>query len=319
MMPNGTRKHKIKAEKERGNTMAKNAKCLKCGAVITDTTAATAIKTTCGIQYYCAACADRIFEMRRYGYSTENAIRKSKPTADNFTISKEFEIPVAITRVLPLPEIKKLLCTMDHLGWLPTSDCTVYVECKSPIYNGLQSYNKVSKTISELAKVTSWANDNSYGTHTNIGHTDFDDAKMDILRRWRETLLTPLQDYMIQHEYKTVAIFSRPVADWCGRLGSDWTNHSAFINLQHSTWVEFRINKYTSYEQDSYATKVCIALFAEMLKFAKAIQANRATYTGAKLAEVNRATAIKYAAKLVKVFEKMYADKYETTAASVRA
>lgn len=294
--------------------MSKTAKCLKCGSAIADLGTATPIKHPTGTRYYCPNCIRNLIARSQNSctYSQENTVFVSAPTMQGYTISKEMEVSNAARNILSYREWNTLLATCDSKRWSITADCTVAVEIKTCVYNGLNSYNKDSKTFDKIAKVSEWSNATDYGTHTNIGHTDFNGDKMSILRQWRESLLTPLQTTMLEHPSWTKAIFGRTIGGWCGRMGSDPMEHAVFINLQHSNWVEFRINKYVSCEQDAYSTKVCIALFDDMLNFCKAIEANRRTYSGQPLRDANRKTASKYASKLVKTFETAYAKLAET-------
>ena len=294
--------------------MSTLAKCLKCGNTISNAQLAVPIVHPSGRRYYCRECAERLLN-HLGAYAHENTTYKSKPTAQGYTISKEFETSIWIDQNLSYDEQLFIVSNLDFRGWEATADCTVWIEFKSPIYNGLNGYNKDSKAIAEIAQVARWCHMTDYGTHTNIGHCDFTDYRMGILRQWRETLLSDLQSYLLTNSDRCKDVFGRVMGGWAGPMQGDYTQHSCFINFQHSTWVEFRINRYISYEQDSYATKVCIALFDIMLDFTRRIEANRRTYSGRVLADKNRETAQKYGTKLAECFDKMWMAKYGAQAA----
>lgn len=296
--------------------MSVKPKCLKCGTLIANTNWENAIPIVhpTGTRYYCRHCAEECLRRSRCGstYSQENTTYKSKPTAQGYTISKEFETSTWISRHLDTNTQLYIVANLDYRKWIPTLDSTVWIEFKSPIYNGLNGYNKDSKAIAEIAQVARWSHMTDYGTHTNIGHTDFSEYRMEILRQWRETLFGNLQTYLTTNTSRCKDIFGRCIGGWAGEMAGDYTQHTCFINLQHKTWVEFRINKYISYSQDSYATKVCIALFDVMLDFCRRIESNRRTYSGRELASKNRETATKYAEKLTATFDKMWMVRFAT-------
>lgn len=301
--------------------MSTKAKCLKCGHTIPLVQTAIPIVHPTGKRYYCRECAEEAFRRSRSGatYSQENVTYKSKPTSEGFTISKEFETSTWIGENLDRETQLYIVANLDFRGWIATFDCTVWVEFKSPIYNGLNGYNKDSKAIEAIAQVARWRHMTDYGTHTNIGHNDFTEYRMGILRQWRETLFTPLQTYLVSNSERCKDIFGRKIGGWAGTMGSNPLEHPVFINLQHKDWVEFRINKYVSFEQDSYATKVCIALFELMLDFTRKIEANRRTYSGRELANKNREIATKYGDKLAATFDKMWMAKYGIRTAEITA
>lgn len=318
----------------------KTTKCLLCNEEVNRNTAyetrhryrtivvtATAVKHPTGTRYVCADCLKRAIDRiedrtadRHSTYYEENQKRVSKPTAQGYTISKEFEIGESFIQF----DHEKICSAYANLltrAFLPTHDCTVTSEWKSPIYNGLQSYSKIAKHLDTLVYLNEWNTDPSYGTHTNIGHTDFTASHMDILRQWHKTLLMPLSDYLESNSTQCIDIFSRDLSGtWAEPINpNNPLNHENFINFQHASWVEFRVNKYISYQQDSYATKVCIALFDHLLKFAKAVIANRTTYNGRVLADKNRECAEKTAQKLVKTFIEMHSAKMLNSTESVTA
>ena len=299
-------KFKNLSQKRKGKTTMKTPKCLKCGNEIPNKNDRILVNHPTGDRYYCRHCVEILHERLESSrtYSEENGKFQSKPTAQGYTISKEFEIPRTVQYMFGRDKLDMILANMDAKGWIPTHDCTVWAECKSPIYHGLQSYNKDIKTIAKLLEVERWSHDDSYGTHTNIGHTDFNESRMETIRKWRETLITPLQNTIKNDRDGCIAIYGRYFTDYADTMGgSPAHDHCCFINLQHSRWVEFRLNKFTSVEQDNRATKMSIEIFDNLLNFSRRVDANRAYLNGSALADANRKEAEKTATKLVKVWE----------------
>ena len=293
--------------------MARKIHCFKCGNVIADKAAAVPFHHYTGTRYFCRDCA-----AHEGGYTWENTDRQSKETAAGWTLSKEFEIPRA---ALAYIDGRETTAALEARGWIGTSDCTVWKEFKTPIYNGLQSYTKVSKSIEQITKVSEWKTNRDYGTHTNIGHRDLDRAAIDIIRTWRETLLQQLQNRMTDRENR--ALYGRTWTTYADRMneyGNGWANdHGCFINLQHNTHIEYRMNKYQTAAQDNRATKYAIETTAALLDFAKIVKNNRATIAPDGLRAANRAAAEKTARRLVKIYDKWAAIATAATETPIRA
>ena len=279
--------------------MAKKIHCFKCGNVINDKSAATPFKHFTGIRYFCNTCAHHMG-----GYTWENGARQSAPTKAGFTLSKEFEIP---NRALHFIDSCETTAALESRGWIGTGDCTVWKEFKTPIYNGLQSYTKTAKAIEQITRVKEWKNDNTYGTHTNIGHNELDIDAINIIRTWRETLLQPLENAM--NDDMNRALYGRTwtlYADKMNHYGYGWqADHGCFINLQHDTHIEFRMNKVISAARDNRVNKYAFETVAALVDFAKVVKNNRATLErGEPLTTANRRAAEKTAAKLEKIYIK---------------
>ena len=295
--------------------MARKTHCIKCGAELTKQNR-IAFQHTTGTRYMCAHCAS-IYSCAG-SYSTENRTRVSKETATGATISKEMELPNKYAYTLTDSERATLNAYMTSQGWLCTPDGSVYQEWKTPIYNSLQSYSKISKTFEKLAQVSEWNDDCSYGTHTNVGHARLD---IRIIRKFYESLFCRLDVTMKGDESRVKTLYGRTFTgyaqayspDLAPRSGSDGyavndyftaSEHLLAINVQHKTHIEFRLNKYISFEQDNKVSKYAIETVLACVEFCDAIRENRETLTGEKLKEKNKAAAEKASRKIDNIYRK---------------
>lgn len=293
--------------------MARTTHCIKCGKELTKETR-IAFKHTTGTRYMCAECA------RRWdgGYSSENGAFTSKETATGATISKEMELPRSYGLRVPEQIRDQISAKMKTYGWIKTPDGSVYEEWKTPIYNSLQSYSKVSKMFEQFARVSQWSDDDTYGTHTNVGHKNLD---VRIVRKFYESLFTRLYETMSSNTTALKSLYGRSYVYYAQpltpglapRSGADGyamdsgcgaAEHRLAINVQHKTHIEFRLNKYISFEQDNKVSKYAIDTVLALVEFCDKINANRAALTGEKLKAANKAAAEKTSRKVDNIYRK---------------
>lgn len=277
-------------------TNQRKCRCFHCHADLLPGSG-IAFDHTTGTRYFCSRCVDFVGS-----YSWENGATVSAKTAQGFTISKEFEIPRSAVRFFdPAAALAKL----TSYGWIATQDSTVWRECKTPIYQSLQSYNKISRAVEKALNVSSWRCDPSYGTHTNVGHPDLD---IDIVRKWRESIFGKLQATMDENPETMVSLYGRGWTYYAGKMNEyapGWQeDHGCFINLQHNTHVEFRLNKFQSAEQDGKVNAYCIETVGALVELCKAIKANRERLHGAELIAENKKAVEKTAAKVDNIYRK---------------
>lgn len=177
-------------------------------------------------------------------YSSDNNRRqgKSKVSPDTFGVEFETSYSDTIARA-----------EMIAAKYLPTSDCTVDVEYKSPIYNGLNSISKTFKTFDTLIAAGHLSLDRYCGTHFHYGNKEYINAEtMGYIRRFYHSLFIPLCDYMLNDGYdKTTAFWGRNFTNYAAPINNN-TNpmqHVNFINLQHDKTIEFRLCKFQNAEQ----------------------------------------------------------------------
>lgn len=190
------------------------------------------------------------------GYSTENGFRYGERKHHGFTFSAELETSNSD---------EKARAELLDFGFLPTSDCTVDVEFKSPIYEGLCAISKQAVSIEKLMQGGHLAINHTCGTHFHVGHaTQINPTTMNYIRRFYHSLFVPLSDYMVEHREQTAAFWGRDF------LSSDWAmpinvhsianNHRNFINVEHGYTIEFRLAKFENAAQYMRMVKFCKAV-----------------------------------------------------------
>lgn len=275
--------------------MCRHIRCLICGEETTKAES-TPIRHTTGTRYACPRCARNI-----RGYTQENPVFLPSATQGTFTMSKEFEIP---TSARAYTTIENINATMRAYKWLPTSDGTVWVECKSAIYQNMNAYVRVLKSLEEKLGFTRWAEDNTFGTHTNVWTPGYD---VEIVRLFYHSLFMPLSETLRAYGDMCREVFGRYIGGWAEPIyNNTWIlNHTNFINVQHDGWLEFRINKCVSVAQDIRATKLCIEITQAVSAFCEKVKENRRTLTGDELRAANKRDADKAARKIVNLFRKV--------------
>ena len=176
-------------------------------------------------------------------YSTDNNRRQGKTKVSKDTFGWEFE-----TSFSDLTARGELIAAK----FLPTADCTVDVEYKSPIYNGLNSISKTFTTFDKLIAGGHLRIGEGCGTHTHYGNRDYIDREtMDYIRRFYHSLFVPLCEAIRENSDKTAAFWGRDFEYYASPINrnSYATEHTNFINVQHNNTIEFRLVKYQNAEQ----------------------------------------------------------------------
>lgn len=197
-----------------------------------------------------------------FTYSQENGVRVNGQKKHGFTWSIEME----------LTSHNDAFCrTLQYNNFMPTYDCTVAVEYKSPIY---QSLNGVRKLLRSLRNEL---NDDYFnyrcGTHCNVGHDMINSVSLDYIRHFYHSLFMPLSNWLLLNPEATEKVFGRQLStsysDWAIAINqnSEPLEHKNFINLQHDTHIEFRLCKF----RDEYQYVDCMDLCR---KFVDAIITN---------------------------------------------
>lgn len=209
------------------------------------------------------------------GYCLENKIHSGKPTKDGLTISFEIETSdmsdiCATTLVVVFKAI-------------PTSDSTVYIELKSPIFDSLHASTKLLGTMEYFLNNGGLEIDSSCGTHLHCGTID---NSIDF-----ERLLSPWQNYKAffektalyisrgMSEEKRIEYFGRDFGTWAKRVffGDTFLKcdnrvlydmsacHVSAFNVQHSYSIEFRLPKFIGANQ----YRKCILAMQNMVAILK--------------------------------------------------
>lgn len=284
--------------------MARQARCIQCKALNGEwkngrITVLHAFMHNTGRRYICEACSPTLGHDVG-GYTRENDVFVGKDTKGGFTLSKEFEVPYSADRLFG----REGVAYLKSNKFIQTDDCTVWYEFKSPIFNNKNSWSRISREI-ESRFGTDWTSDNTYGTHTNVGHPDFD---VSIVRQWYESLFTRLYATVRStDDEKLRALFGRSwrETDWAKPYVVPYgEEHRLMWNVEHSTHMECRLVKWTSYEQDRRATEYAIETTAAIVEFCVAIRKNRETLGGNGLVLANRKAADKASRKIDNIFRK---------------
>ena len=144
-------------------------------------------------------------------------------------------------------------------GFRPTSDCTVFAEMKSPIYQSLSAPVAYAESIDRMIESGDISIDNHCGTHFHFGRKADSRGRwlpinadtMDVIRANYADLFSPLYAYWREHEAETTAVFGRGFGEWSTDWhdGIDPEEHRNAINVQHDNTIEFRRCRYRNQEQ----------------------------------------------------------------------
>lgn len=255
--------------------------------------------------FICPHCA------RERGYSVENSIRHGVRKVNGFTFSAELETSYSDTK----GRIELL-----SFGFIPTYDCTVDVEYKSPIYEGLNALSKQSVSIERLMTERHIRIGNECGTHFHVGHVDHINGRtMRYLRRFNGSLFVPLSNAIMADPEKSARFFGRRPNGWAepvtmhdpsGDYDGSRMKHSAMFNLQHDHTIEFRQAKFVNAEQYMAVAKFakdCVnAIVENFIKHFNDEDFNRNLYK--TRTEYRKHKADVTANKLVKLYEKYTAN-----------
>lgn len=154
----------------------------------------------------------------------------------------------------------------------PTRDSTVIHEFKSPIMNGLNALSKHCETYERLIESGDIDIDDSCGTHFNNGNVHMPEEALTptgYIGRFVNSLFVPLSEYLEAHPQDCKKVFGRELNYWAKpiTMTSRPDAHTNFINLEHSTHIEYRICKFVNAKQYMTAAKLCV-------KFTECIMAN---------------------------------------------
>ena len=234
-------------------------------------------------------------------YGRENGFRIGNMKKNGLTYSVELETSAATFRA------RLELCIA---GFIPTSDCTVYAEFKSPIYNGANAIKAYLPSIEDLQTAHDIRIGSNCGTHLHIGHDRYINARyMSYIIRFYHSLFVPLSDAIVANDEKAIDIFGRRFGEWA-RPVSFSTNpeeHTNFVNVQHSYSLEWRRCFFRNAAQFSRCidfcrecTEIVINTFCVQVERLGLTQGQ--TLTAAQKQTLKKA-AEKAARKMVKAFE----------------
>ena len=289
----------------------KTAKCQNCGMTIrNDFTNATKLELRDRggrTAYLCSNCSNKWSLMR--SYSTENvAVRGS---GNRFNDSISYELETSYTS-------KTAWIELTHHNFLATSDCTVDIEFKTPIYNGKKALVKKARTVADLMESGDIEIGSNCGTHVHVGTMGNSGAlnptTHEYIRRFYHSLYVPLSDYLVEHPRECKKVFGRSLEDYSYfqpiHRNSDVLNHSNFINMEHNTesccTIEYRVCKFVNYRQ--FCNMVHMVVDMNHIVYTNFIEHFNDTPKTGTQTEYRKHKADVTAKKLVKCFQKYLAN-----------
>lgn len=224
--------------------VTRNAKCKKCGDIITTSDTAYKITTTQTYYFLCERCHSFIGS-----YHDQNTVINNKPIKSGVTLGIEHEQSNSF-------DYRALYV----LGWYPSYDCTVDIEYKSPIY---QSLRGLKLTLETLENAGATSGDHRSGTHCHIG--TFDYLELSTIQSNCNQLFDALQSHLLNDQYGTMSFFGRYFSGYCN-LTSAYNGHSSWLNLYTGKpTIELRLGKFISASQ-YYRVLVFSRLLGSLLK-----------------------------------------------------
>ena len=196
--------------------------------------------------YMCAECARRMS-----GYTFENDVRVGVEKVNKFTYA--FELETSYTN-------EKARAELYADKFVPTADCTVNVEYKTPIYRGLNAPSKQAVTIETLINNGDMRIDNECGTHVHVGEENYINPEtMDYLKRFYNSLFTPLSNAMCENHADVKKVFGRDFEHWAQpiTMNSCADTHENFINMQHAYTVDYIICMFKNSKQFQNTLRLC--------------------------------------------------------------
>lgn len=202
--------------------------------------------------YICRVCADRLQSYSFEGFNLQNGTQ----TSDNITIGCELET---------IGHSLDAKIYLIKYGFIPTSDCTVSVEYKSPIYNNLSSLSKVCGMIEQLDKnenIDFSVNNNDCGLHTHYGYKGLN--IQNYIEPFYKELFKPLNDCIDNMTIeKRREIFGSNYRYYADSINfNNPYNHCNWINIQHTKTIEIRLFRFNSATQYIKAVKVFRAMLS---------------------------------------------------------
>lgn len=166
-----------------------------------------------------------------------------KSVSKKVSITTGFELEVGYG-----VDVEPFRVLMDY-GYMPTSDSTVQIEYKSPIYRNL---NGIAKLLYSVIENGAGSIGNGAGTHVNVWSEDLNKKDFQRIRKYYWSLFKPLYD-TVCNDRNNHELFGRNINEcgWADGFGNN--EHSAFINTEackaDHPRIEFRLCKYENNEQ----------------------------------------------------------------------
>ena len=231
-----TRANKMRSR----NGQPKSGHCVECGnltSIALGGKRVTIPSQTNGVW----VCADHRGKRNLKGYCDENRETVGTLTADGITMSIELESMGRSTHARAYLVKNKFMAT---------SDCTVDIEYKSPIYYSECAIAKIMGGVEYMDKNEDYefsVNNEHCGIHTHFGFYDnrFDFTSLSFYYR---SLFEPLCNAVDSlTDSQREAIFGRTYEHYNRRCNFSYANmHENWINIQHEHTLEIRMPRFNN-------------------------------------------------------------------------
>lgn len=283
-----TRANKMRSR----NGQPKGGHCIECGHYTNESMGGKRV-TIPAQKNGVWLCCDHRGKKNLKGYGVENRETVGTPTKDGISMSVELE---------SMGVSSHARAYLDYNKFIPTADCTVDIEYKSPIYFSEIPLAKIVGGIEYMDKNDNYkfkVNHYSCGIHTHYGFVDnhFDFRTLEV---HYEELFKPLCDVVNSlDDTQRIEIFGRTFGEYNSRCEYYYPDrHVNWINIQHKYTLEIRMPKFTT--ADTYMRFVKC--------FKKIFKALDTHYISKEHTERN---AKKAGRKMMMVFKKEYKEYFQ--------
>lgn len=276
------------------NGKARSGHCVECGRMTCEDDGG--IRVTIPSQKNGVwVCSAHRGKRNLRGYGEENNTRVGSGNADNISISLELEAMGRSTHARAY---------LVKNNFIATSDCTVDIEYKSPIYTSEQPLAKIIGGIEYMDKNRDYkfkVNHEACGIHTHFGFIDNSYNFQGLYEDYTE-LFKELADIVENlSNDKLIDIFGREFEGYNRKLNYGFPDsHENWINIQHNYSIEIRMPRFDTAEKYMRFLKTFKKMFKalDMHYISKGAQYNSHHKTNAK----------KAGHKMAMIFTKEYAD-----------
>lgn len=223
--------------------------CLYCHTQV-DPECAIAVpsKSNGTTRYICRECG----RVHNYAARNNDTMHKKCKHGEQFGI--EFEggffgsiVAVGDSRLASKMMVIQYLAANYHL--LPSEDCTVSCELKSPRYYSKHGIKATLKSIFEVFDLTTL----SSGQHINYSKLSWKYDNGDLIEMFGTELFGSLAHYLKEHENECIKVFGRYFKSYCEYTDKTF-EHGYWLNIKQDyaldeSCIEFRLAKFTSVTQ----------------------------------------------------------------------
>ena len=233
--------------------MSSYARCIYCNSEdSTNYMVPVSLKNRGGrIGYMCNCCAGKVDS-----YYDKNNENKGKTIGNPCTYGIELET---------MHSSYEAKAHLYQYRFLPTYDCTVDIEYKSPVFQNMKSIPHLCKEIEKMMNTRDLIIDSNCGTHFHVGYRGWiNEWTMRTIYRDRAIytrLFSPLSEVVNNDPERAREIFGRAFQDtqWAYPIRhNSWVDtHENFINVMHDNTFEFRLMFFKNANQYMRGVRLC--------------------------------------------------------------